>query len=471
MKKAIICVSVENKNGTAKCANIQQCLFDHSVSEHTGIYSNLLCQNSPVKSNTEEKYTMETTTNPREIKGREIAARYTIKQDNNTWFVPSVSGKGKYKVSLEKQTCDCPDYELRGETCKHLFAAQIAFERAFLDSILKDENPQPAHPIESFKKPTQNWSAYNRSQKCEKSEFQRLLSELCSIVGEPSEIVGNARGGRPRVNFSDILFGCAFKVFSTVSARRFTVDLQEAEKKGYVAAPIHYNTLLRYFENPILTPHLKMLIEESSLPLASLEKTFAVDASGLSTTTGFTWLHAKFTEPRLIDKRDWLKIHICAGTVTNIITAVEVTERYEHDHNYFKPLVEATAQNFEMQEVSADKGYLSKANLQTAVDNGAIPFIAWKANTKPNENELWNRLFHWYGLNKEKFLKRYHQRSNIETCFSMIKSKFGGGLRSKNRTAQINEALCKILCHNLCVLIQSMNELGVKPEFLKGDLP
>jgi len=65
--------------------------------------------------------------------------------------------------------------------------------------------------------------------------------------------------------------------------------------------------------------------------------------------------------------------HLRRNPVTNIITAVEVTERYEHDHNYFKPLVETTAQNFEMQEISADKDYLSKANLQTAVDNGAMP--------------------------------------------------------------------------------------------------
>jgi hypothetical protein len=47
----------------------------------------------------------------------------------------------------------------------------------------------------------------------------------------------------------------------------------------------------------------------------------------------------------------------------------------------------------------------------------------------------------------------------------MIKAKFGGYLRSKTRMAQYNEALCKILCHNLCVVIQSVYELGVEPVF------
>ena len=409
---------------------------------------------------------METTNNPREIRGREIAQRYTIRQENNIWLVPSVSGKGKYKVNLGKSECNCPDYELRRERCKHVFAAQFAFEKDFLETILREENPQPANPITTYKKPAQNWTAYNKSQTCEKAEFQKLLAALCQGVGEPALPMKT----RPRIAFEDMLFACVFKVFSTFSARRFTTDLKDAIAKGFISSPIHYNTILRYFEYEALTPHLKMMIEESSLPLAALEKNFAVDASGLSTTQGFTWLHAKFTEPRLIEKRDWLKIHICVGTLTNIITAVEVTDRYEHDTHYFKPLVETTAQNFEMNEISADKAYLSKVNLQTAVDNNAFPYIAWKANNKINLKEgdsLWNKFFHYYSLNREKFLERYHQRSNVESTFSMLKAKFGGSLRSKNRTAQINEALCKVLAHNICVLIQSMNELEIKPEFWK----
>ena len=48
----------------------------------------------------------------------------------------------------------------------------------------------------------------------------------------------------------------------------------------------------------------------------------------------------------------------------------------------------------------------------------------------------------------------------------MVKAKFGDALRSKSDSAQFNELLCKVLCHNLCVLIQSIYELGIEPEFL-----
>ncbi|HEX7317736.1 MAG TPA: hypothetical protein VF297_27790 [Pyrinomonadaceae bacterium] len=38
-------------------------------------------------------------------------------------------------------------------------------------------------------------------------------------------------------------------------------------------------------------------------------------------------------------------------------------------------------------------------------------------------------------------------------------------MRTKTETAQKNELLCKILCHNICVVIQSMYELGITVNF------
>jgi len=48
----------------------------------------------------------------------------------------------------------------------------------------------------------------------------------------------------------------------------------------------------------------------------------------------------------------------------------------------------------------------------------------------------------------------------------MIKTKFKDNLRSKGKTAQINELLLKVLCHNICVIIQEVSELGIKGEFV-----
>ena len=55
--------------------------------------------------------------------------------------------------------------------------------------------------------------------------------------------------------------------------------------------------------------------------------------------------------------------------------------------------------------------------------------------------------------------------SHYQSTMWMIKSKFGEHIRSKTETAMVNELLCKVLCHNICVVIQSVYELGIEPKF------
>ncbi len=104
-----------------------------------------------------------------------------------------------------------------------------------------------------------------------------------------------------------------------------------------------------------------------------------------------------------------------------------------------------------------------------------LPFVPFKSNAKAvhrTKDPLWTRLYHFYSLNTEWFETHYHKRSNVESTFSMIKRKFEPNLRSKTKPAQVNEALCKVLCHNLCVIIHSMYELGIEPDFWqKNDTP
>ena len=66
---------------------------------------------------------------------------------------------------------------------------------------------------------------------------------------------------------------------------------------------------------------------------------------------------------------------------------------------------------------------------------------------------------------REDFLGKYRKRSNIKTTFSAMKGKSGDSLRNKSDVGQINEALYKVLCHNLCVLVRVMHELGIEPNF------
>jgi hypothetical protein len=41
------------------------------------------------------------------------------------YLVPSCTGRGFYSVDYREETCDCPDFEHRGENCKHILAVGI----------------------------------------------------------------------------------------------------------------------------------------------------------------------------------------------------------------------------------------------------------------------------------------------------------------------------------------------------------
>ena len=126
-------------------------------------------------------------------------------------------------------------------------------------------------------------------------------------------------------------------------------------------------------------------------------------------------------------------------------------------------MLNRTAQRFDMAEVSADKAYLSEANLRHIEGLGAYPYIPFKSNTTGQGSPMWRRLYAYFTLHEAAFKARYHQRSNVETVFSMMKGKFGDSVRAKSEPGQVNEILLKCLCHNIYVLIHAMHELGVTP--------
>jgi transposase len=405
---------------------------------------------------------------PREIKGLEIAAKtkLTRKGKSNIWLVPSQSGKQeKYSVALndEKPSCTCRDHEFTSDRCKHIFAVEYTIQR----EQTSDGQTVVTETVKVTRKTyPQNWPAYNAAQTHEKSELQALLYELCRSIAEPKQ-----ERGRPRLSLADIIFASTFKVYSTVSGRRFQSDLQEAKRRGFLSKMPSYNSVFRYLEAEALTPYLYELIAASAMPLKSVETDFAVDSSGFSTGQFMRWFDVKYGKEE--DRRMWIKVHLMCGVKTNIVTSVEISDGYANDYNYYKPLLETTAGNgFKMKEVSADKAYLGSPNLLTTLRHGAIPYIPFKTNSKAGQSTygakstVWDKLLGFYNDKREEFLTHYHKRSNVETTFHMIKSKFGQRLRSKTMTAQINEALCKVLCHNLCVVIQSVHELGIEPTFL-----
>jgi transposase len=404
--------------------------------------------------------------NTRETRAIEIADKFRIVNEGSKWFVPSQTGGSKYAVRIlnDRADCTCPDFELRRDFCKHILAVQLVIKR--------EENPDgtltvtETLTVSQRKTYPQKWSEYNTAQTNEKDYFQALLHGLCSGIPTPEQ----TGKGQRRLPLADVIFAATFKVYSTVSGRRFMSDLRESKERGFVDSAPHYNSIFNYLENPELRPILTSLIELSAMPLQAVEKDFAVDSSGFSTSRFERWFNHKYGKDSF--KREWVKVHIMTGVKTNVVTAVQIGDKHAGDNGMLPALVDTTGQGFEMSEVSADKAYLSRQSVQSIHDAGATPFIAFRSNSTERglsaKNKVWRDMFYFFMWKRDEFLDRYHKRSNVESTFSMMKRKFGDGLRSKTDVAMLNEGLCKILCHNLVVLIHEMFELGIDPVFIES---
>ncbi len=392
---------------------------------------------------------------PRQARALHIAATTPLAPNNGRWKVPSQNGNGGYTVAVTADGswfCSCPDHEETLAPCKHIMAVEVTIQR---------ETGKSADRFSEVVKVTysQNWPAYNAAQCDEKRMFLKLLGDLCAGIPQPE----GAATGRPRLPLADMAFAVIHKAYVGTSARRLESDLHEAEEKGLISHVPAFNSVLNYQRDPTLTSLLTSLVELSALPLAAVETDFAVDSSGFGTKCVKTWFSIKHGKE--MTARDWRKAHLMAGVRTHIVTAVQMTGAHSNDAPFLPDLAKTTAKGFDVVEISADKGYLTKNNAAEIEALGATPFIPFKSNSiEPVPGSAWARMYHLFAYNREEFLGHYHKRSNVETVFAMIKAKFGDTLLARTPSAQDNEVLAKVVAHNLCVLIQSFYELGIEAD-------
>ena len=393
----------------------------------------------------------------REQRGLELAAVKRIRQDGETWIVPSASGDGKYTVTLgDEPTCSCPDHQTRRVVCKHVYAVRY--------TITRESQPDGTETVtETLTETrrtsyTQQWHSYNQSQTEEGDRFRVLLAGLCRQVEQPLQV-----RGRPRLPLGDMALSSVLKVYTGFSARRFDSEVRRAQLDGLISCAPSFNSVNRYLSDEAMTPILKAMIETSALPLRGVEQDFAVDSTGFATSRFVRWYSKKHEGVQ--DNHEWVKCHAMVGVTTGVITSVEITNWMANDNPYLPSLVEDTARRFSVREVSADKGYVGRNNTAAIEAVGAMPYIVFKKNnvvTKRDRGSPWERMYHAFAYNRDDFMQHYHKRSNVESTFGAIKAKFGSSVRAKTDAGQMNEVLAKVLCHNICVLIKAMLQLGIE---------
>lgn len=395
--------------------------------------------------------------NTREIKGMEIAQNSNIRKTAKGWLVPSQNTRRLYTVRDYGHglTCTCPDCQVRQtKRCKHIIATEIIMNQ--------EQDAQGNTTITKTVRMTypQDWKNYTKAQNTEVKMFDELLKDLVKAVPEPIQTFG-----RPRLSLQELLFCAIQKVYSQLSSRRAYSLYMNAQEREQIGKAPNYNSINITLNKKEITPLLQKLLALSALPLKSVEEKFAVDSSGFRTSQFNQYAVEKYGTNK---HHKWMKGHILVGTKTNVIASARITNEFGGDSPQFKPMVsEAHENGFNMEEVSADKAYSSRANYEAVSKNGGTAYIPFKSNTtgKARGSYLWRKMWHYFEFRREEFMEHYHVRSNVETVFQMVKAKFGDRVKSKNQTAQENELLCKFIAHNIVVLIHEIHELGVNPQF------
>ena len=351
----------------------------------------------------------------RQQHGLALEALLHIERGQGDYRVPSQSDSCFYTVNRDADgpTCTGLDFDRHQQPCKHIYAVDYTLQREG-----EPERVAPGRPTYG-----QRWSTYDRAQ----AHLDVLLRELCDLVPQPDYSFGRLR---PPV--SDMLYCIGLKGYSNMSRRRAMTSVKRARERGLLLHSPSPSSISRYLENPGLTPLVKFLVQQSALPLADIGQDFAVNTTRFATTAYDRCFDHKWGRP--IQSPHWVKLHA---------TAVEATDSSSNDSPQFPGLMRTTSEGFDVREVSADKGYLSKANYDFADSLGADAYIMFKTNSKSRHPKRrssipWEKAHRFFSYHREDFLQHYHKRSNVETVFQMIKSKFGASMKSKTETGQFN---------------------------------
>jgi hypothetical protein len=114
------------------------------------------------------------------------------------------------------------------------------------------------------------------------------------------------------------------------------------------------------------------------------------------------WFDHKYGKER--QQHDWVKCHLMCGVKTNIVTAVEIHDRNASDTKLLPTMLDSTARNFRVSEVSADKGYASIKNAGAIASHGATPYISFQSGHSGAGGGAWGQMYHYFMFRRDEFL-------------------------------------------------------------------
>ena len=297
-------------------------------------------------------------------------------------------------------------------------------------------------------------------------EAYASLSQKEKDILEPPK---DTQRGRKPIPFKERIFYLVDQVNTGKADLEYEGMMGEIVRQGYTSAPCRCTSLSKYANDSALPIFFDRLIEHSARAMNRYEHIFAIDATGFNCTTKNDYYAQKHHRKK---ESDWCDTHVICGVNSNIITAATVHHKYTSDElDEVIPLLEKTRRIFAIDYLLGDGGYMSEEKMEQVSSECSVRMVfpikdntlayspsrgvAWNENVRLNLSEIWNDI--------------YHPRSNVETVFSSIKKRIGETVHAHGEIARINEVYCKLVVHNLYVLIVYYFVAKICPPFIKVD--
>jgi len=164
----------------------------------------------------------------------------------------------------------------------------------------------------------------------------------------------------------------------------------------------------------------------------------AVDSSGFETESMSYYYRSIYNAKDKQKTRRYAKLSIAIDAKKQFVLAQKIRLGPRNDNIDFKEILKHISAKF----VVADKGYDSKTNRRFVLNNlKAYPHIPYRKLTGRNYERL--------GVPLKFDEKIYHQRSKVETVFSVIKRKYGSMIKSRSFETQKKEIICRLIAYNI----------------------
>ena len=196
----------------------------------------------------------------------------------------------------------------------------------------------------------------------------------------------------------------------------------------------HYSTLQKFFER------LKGILLDLLARVERASEMLAVDSTGFSSEHSSLYYQQRIR--REVQVHSWNKLSIVIDPRSQLICNILKGVGPSNDCPELPKLLEPFQ---ELQIVLGDKGYDSEANLRFIMERGGVPIIPVRqGKITPTKTKLRKRMLKLF----PSLEKVYHQRSKVETVFSVMKRRFGASLRSKRLALRMKELALNAITYN-----------------------